>query len=198
MSRSPRIEHPGGFFHIGTRSIYENACFRAIDDRLDFLDIFSTVVETYGWSCKSYCLMGSHYHLVVQTPTPNLSNGIQLLNGKYAQRFNWRHGRHGHLFGGRFWSRHLETDGHLFAALRYVARNPVAAGICEKPADWRWSSFRAIAGLDRPPGFLDLDSVLSLFNLRRQAARAEYVRLVQDSMYQDMCDRADLVRIDGV
>jgi hypothetical protein len=71
-------------------------------------------------------------------------------------------------------------------------------GICEKPADWRWSSFRAIAGLDRSSGFLDLDSVLSLFNLGRQAARAEYVRLVQDPTYQDMCDRADLVRIDGV
>jgi putative transposase len=198
MPRRHRIENPGGFFHIGTRSVYEKLCFDGIDDRLDFLDIFNTIVELHSWSCKSYCLLGSHYHLVVQTPRTNLSSGMQLLNGKYAQRFNWRHGRHGHLFGGRFWSRQIETDEHLFAALRYVARNPVAAGLCEQPSDWRWSSYRAIAGLARAPGFLDLDSVLKLFSLRRQAARTQYVRLVEDPAFEAMCARADLVRIDGV
>jgi REP element-mobilizing transposase RayT len=155
-------------------------------------------VETYDWLCKSYCLMGTHYHLVVQTPDANLSEGMQLLNGRYAQRFNGRHGRRGHLFGERFYSVHVESDSHLFAALRYVARNPVEAGLCAAPEGWRWSSFRATAGLEPAPRFLDLDGVLGLFGVRRQAARAGFVRLVEDPYWQDVADAAELVRMYGV
>jgi putative transposase len=198
MPRKHRSQEPGGIFHIATRSVFETFAFRTPDDRLDFLWIFSTVVETFSWLCKSYCLMGSHYHLIVQTPEPNLSDGMQTLNGKYAQRFNRRHGRRGHLFGERFYSVQLETDSHLLTALRYVARNPVEAGMCAAPLDWRWSSSRATAGLESAPGFLDLDGVLGLFGVRRQAARAGFVRLVEDSARWGAADEAVLVELDGV
>jgi putative transposase len=198
MPRKYRIQEPGGVFHIATRSVFETFAFRTPDDRLDFLWIFNAVVETFSWLCKSYCLMGNHYHLIVQTPEPNLSEGMQTLNGKYAQRFNRRHGRRGHLFGERFYSVQLETDSHLLAALRYVARNPVEAGMCAAPLDWRWSSCRATAGLESAPGFLDLDGVLGLFGVRRQAARAGFVRLVEDSAWWNGADEAVLVEMDGV
>jgi putative transposase len=198
VPRSHRVEEPGGIFHIATRSVHERFAFGNVADRSDFLEILASVIGLCGWHCKSYCLMGSHYHLIVQTPAANLSVGMQLLNGRYAQRFNWRHGRHGHLFGGRFYSVLIESNSHLFAALRYVARNPVEAGLCANAADWRWSSFRATAGLESGPRFLDVDGVLDLFGVRRQAAQAQFVRLVEDYSHDDLSDEVALVRIDGV
>ncbi len=185
-------------FHVATRSVYETFCFRDVDDRLDFLGIFNAVIDTYKWSCWSYCLMGTHYHLILQTPDPNLSDGMQMLNGRYAQRFNGRHGRRGHLFGERFCSVHIETESHLLAALRYVALNPVEAGLCTSPTDWRWSSCRATAGLEIAPRFLDVDGVLGLFALRRQAARAGFVRFVTDTPFEDTSADVVLARMDGV
>jgi REP element-mobilizing transposase RayT len=198
MPRKYRIEVPGGTFHIGTGAVYEAFAFGDVGDRHDFLELFECVVETYGWRCKTYCLMGTHYHVVAQTPEPNLSRGVQMLNGRYAQRFNGRHGRRGHLFGARFYSVLLETDAHLFAALRYVALNPVRAGLCATPAEWRWSSFRAIAGLEPAPRFLDVDGVLSLFGMRRQAARAAYAQFVEGMPQLDPSLEDHLLKMDGV
>jgi REP-associated tyrosine transposase len=198
MPRKYRIEVPGGYFHIATRSVYEKFAFGGVGDRTDFLDILNSVIESCGWLLKSYCLLGTHYHLILQTPAANLSVGMQMLNGRYAQRFNWRHGRRGHLFGERFYSVLIESDEHLFNALRYVARNPIEAGLCGAPADWRWSSFRATAGLAAAPRFLDVDGVLALFGVGRHAARAQFARLVEDSRLEDMSDEFPLVRIAGV
>lgn len=198
VPRRYRAEVPGGIFHIATRSVHERFAFGNVPDRLDFLEVLSRVIELCGWRCKSYCLMGTHYHLVVQTPAANLSSGMQLLNGRYAQRFNGRHRRRGHLFGERFYSVLVESDSHLLAALRYVARNPVEAGLCATPADWRWSSFRATAGLVAGPGFLDIDGVLGLFGIRLHAARTQFIRLVEASLPEDLSTKVALVRMDGV
>ncbi len=132
MTRPYRIEEPGGIFHIATRAVDERHAFGTIEDRWSFLGVLNDVVGEYGWLCKSYCLMGSHYHLIVETPRPNLSLGMQRLNGTYAQRFNGRHVRRGHLFGSRFFSVLTDNEHHLLAALRYVARNPVEAGLCAR------------------------------------------------------------------
>ena len=197
VPRQYRYEVPGGTFHIATRSVFERHVFDDVADRWDFIGVLAHVVELYGWRCKSYCLMGSHYHLIVQTPFPNLSLGMQQLNGRYAQNFNGRHRRHGHLFGGRFYSLLIESDSHMFAALRYVARNPVEAGLCSNAAEWRWSSFRAIAGLEPSLRLLDVDGVLSLFSSSRQAARAEFVRLVEGPAGK-VTPEVELACMDGV
>jgi putative transposase len=91
----------------------------------------------------AYCLMTTHYHLVVATPTPDLSRGMHYLNGLYAQRFNGRWDRFGHLFAERFWSRLIESEEYLGAACNYVFENPVRAGLCESASQWRWSGGRA-------------------------------------------------------
>ncbi|CAN5130485.1 hypothetical protein BH18ACT12_BH18ACT12_11650 [soil metagenome] len=178
--------------------MFERFAFDNVADRWDFIGILARVIELCDWRCKSYCLMGSHYHLIIQTPVPNLSVGMQLLNGRYAQNFNGRHRRHGHLFGGRFYSALIESDSHMFAALRYVARNPVEAGLCATASEWRWSSFRATAGLEPALRLLDVDGVLSLFSSSRHAARAQFVRLVEGSAGRSLPHAAELIRIDGV
>jgi REP element-mobilizing transposase RayT len=91
--------------------------------------------------------MGTHYHLVVETPVLRLSKGLQRLNGAYAQAFNRRHARTGHLFGDRFASWVVEDEEHLVAACRYVVENPVRAGLCAHAEEWRWSAWKNVRSL---------------------------------------------------
>jgi REP element-mobilizing transposase RayT len=86
--------------------------------------------------------MGTHYHLVLEAERALLSRGMHRLNGLYAQSFNERHERRGHLFGDRFVSRVVEDERYLRAACRYVVGNPVRAGLCTQPEDWPWSASR--------------------------------------------------------
>jgi putative transposase len=111
-----------------------------VADRHRFLELLAEVVARYEWRCDAYCLMGTHFHLILYTVKPTLSAGMRRLSGAYAQWFNWKYSRHGHLFAGRFSSRHITEDAHLLEAHRYVALNPVRAEHCDDPADWRWSS----------------------------------------------------------
>ena len=90
-----------------------------------------------------FCLMPNHYHLLVATERWRLSAGVQSLNGVYAQAFNRRHGRWGHLFGERFASWVVEDDAHLVNTIEYVLQNPVRARLVERAADWPWTAVRA-------------------------------------------------------
>lgn len=184
MARALRPEIKDGTFHVATRAVDSAFAYRSPDDRHDFLSVLGRVTGTYGWLVQSFCLMGTHYHLIVRTPRPTLSNGMQALNGTYALHFNNRHRRRGHLFGGRFSSVLIETERHLLAAHRYVAMNPVAAGLCARPEDWRWSSFRPLAGLAPPPWFLDTGA-LRLFDVPSTAAAAAFARFVRSTAGDD-------------
>jgi len=113
-------------------------------DRLDFLRLLGSTVELLEWRCHAHCLMGTHYHLVLEASTVRLSEGMRRLNGDYARRFNRRHGRRGHLFEERFSSYVLHDEGHLEAAVEYILQNPVQAGLCRQARDWRWSAAAAL------------------------------------------------------
>jgi REP element-mobilizing transposase RayT len=89
--------------------------------------------------------MTNHFHLVIQTPTESLAMGMQRLNGVYARRFNARHSLQGHLFERRYVARFIDDEEQLEATVRYVARNPVRAGLCQSPADWQWCNFYGAA-----------------------------------------------------
>jgi REP element-mobilizing transposase RayT len=102
MARPLRIEFPGAIYHITSRGNAQAAIFA--DDRVreELLGVLGDAVSRFHWLCHAYCLMDNHYHLLIETPEPNLSLGMRQLNGVYTQRFNRRHGRVGHLFQGRF------------------------------------------------------------------------------------------------
>jgi hypothetical protein len=140
--------------------------------------------------------MDTHFHLIVHTPEPTLSRGMQHLCGSYAQWFNWKYGRRGHLFARRFGSVHIRTNAHLLEAHRYVALNPVRAGLRKRPEEWRWGSFRALAGLEAAPGFLDTNRVLTLFAMRRRAAQPAFRRFVEAG--DPKIDQTQLVRVAGM
>lgn len=151
-------------------------------DRTAFLDRLGDVVVRFGWRVYAYCLMTNHYHLVFRTPWPTLSRGVQRLSGMHAQQFNRRHRRTGHLFGARFDSPRLKTDAHLLLACRYTVRNPVRAQICTAPAGYRWSSYRATAGLEPAPEYLATGDLLPLFGSNEESARAAYREFVEEPL----------------
>ena len=160
-------------FHVFARGNAGDAIYRDDLDRLRYLDLLARVVGRKGWLCLGYCLMHNHVHLLLETPQPNLGRGMQLLHGRYAEGFNARHARPGHVFQGRFGSVHIARDEHLLAAAAYVALNPVAAGLCERPEDWRWGSHAALLER-RPPRWLAVRRLLALFAGSGSRARERY------------------------
>ena len=140
--RLPRYVFPDGTFHVCTRGVDGTPIYRDDHDRLFFLALFGDVVRRNEWIVHTFCLMTNHYHLVVESLRDELSAGLHRLNGVYAQRFNGRHLRTGHLFGDRFWSGLIEDDEELEETCAYVLANPVRAGLCDEPADWPWSGSR--------------------------------------------------------
>jgi putative transposase len=155
VSRPLRIFEPDGVYHVASRGSDRRPIFRGDVDRELFLDHLERTFERYRLPCITYCLMNNHYHLIVQTPDQRLSKAMQELNGGYSTLFNSIHSRSAHLFRNRFMAQLIDSDEHLLTACRYVAHNPVRAGLCETPAAWEWSSYRASAGIDQVPRFLD-------------------------------------------
>ena len=111
-------------------------------DRRRFLAQLGDSVERFGWVVHAFCLMTTHYHVVLYSTRVELSRGVQRLNGRYAQSFNRRHVRFGHLFADRFTSRVIDGDRYLRDACRYVVENPVRAGLCDSANGWPWGHSR--------------------------------------------------------
>src|SRR5882762_8313474 len=135
MPRVPRSLFPDGLFHVATRGAAKQPIYHDDNDRRNFLSLLAHVVQNYEWTCQAFCLMTNHYHLVLDATREDLSDGMQILNGDYAQGFNGKYGRWGHLFGDGFWSRSLHED-ELEHVCLYVMENPVRAGLCEAIPDW--------------------------------------------------------------
>lgn len=129
-------------------------------DRKKFLDLLSGHANRNEMSILAYCLMGNHVHLLVQDPCKRLSQAMKNLLASYATWFNLRHGRCGHLFQGRFKSEPIENDSYLLSVVRYIHKNPVAAGLTEAK-DWRWSSLHEYIEC---PTLVSTDLVLDLLD----------------------------------
>lgn len=179
MARPLRVLFPGAFYHVTSRGNNRARVFRAAADYESFLDVLGQVVDRYGWLCHGYCILGNHYHLLVETPQPNLPAGMRQLNGVFTQRYNRRRARCGHLFQARYKAALVDAESHLLAVLRYVAWNPVRAGLCSEPAAWKWSSYPALLGLAPCPAFLTASWILGHFAGERATARERLARFVE-------------------
>ena len=142
VARVNRSSLPDGFFHVTARGIPERAIYLDDPDRASFVRLLRRTEARHGWLCHAYCLLTTHYHLVVECTRASLSDGLRELNGLHARAFNQRHGRFGHLFSERFSTRAIESEEYLYEACAYVLLNPVKAGICARDEDWPWSYTR--------------------------------------------------------
>ena len=163
MSRPWRIEFGGAFYHVLSRGVEKRDVFRDDVDRLSFLSILGRMSERFMIDLYAYVLMPNHYHLLIQTNAPNLSRSMQWLGTTYTGHFNRRHDRSGHLFQGRFKSILVENEAYLMQLSCYIHRNPVRAGLVERLAEYRWSSYIAYAYERAKPEWLDTELLLSQF-----------------------------------
>jgi REP-associated tyrosine transposase len=177
VARKPRVELAGGVHHVFARGNGRQDIYLDDVDRHSYLFLLGRVIAKQQWRCLAFCLMDNHVHLLIETPIANLGDGMRSLHGVFAQQFNARHGRSGHLFQGRYGSVLMRTEGHVWTVAAYIARNPVVAGLCHRPDDWRWSSHRAIVeGVAAP--WLDHERLLTYYDVLGGEPQRRYLEAV--------------------
>ena len=161
MSRPLRLDFPGALHHVIARGNEGKNIFRDVKDKEKFLEIFSELIDRYGFVMHAYCLMDNHIHSLVETGNIPLSRLMQEVLTKYVQEFNRRWERRGHLLQGRHSAILVDRKMYLLTVVRYIHLNPVNAGIVTIPEAYRWSSYREYVGI---PEFISSNLVLSYFS----------------------------------
>ena len=182
MARPLRIEYPGALYHVTSRGDRQEAIFDDDRDRRAFLSVLGEVVSRFHWRCHAYCLMGNHYHLMIETPEANLTKGMRHLNGVFTQWSNRRHKRSGHLFQGRYKAILVDRDSYFLELARYIVLNPVRAAMVKHPRLWAWSSYGTMIGTSPAPVWLTTDGLLAEFGKRRTSARRKYQQFIEEGM----------------
>lgn len=181
MARQPREWIEGSIYHVFSRGSNRQAIFLNEGDYVEFDMLLAAAIrkhrlESFGWS-----LMPNHWHGIFRCPPEGLSQFMQRLNHRYALRFDRRWGRTAHVFDNRFGAVLQQTEEQFLWTLRYVARNPVDAGLHASPFDARWTSFAATAGLVRAPEYLRVGEILGHFGHDPATARQRYVEFILGS-----------------
>lgn len=190
MARPLRLHIPGMLYHVVARGNEKACIFADAADYRRFLTLLPEALARFGANCLAFCAMWNHYHLLLAAGDLPISRVMQQVNSSYAQHFNRRHGRVGHLLQGRFASRIVEDGAYTRAVLRYIALNPVTAGRVADPRDWPWSSYRAAMGLEPGPAFLAVERVWLAFGTADPAiGRERFAAFVRDG-YHEALERA--------
>lgn len=184
MARPLRIEFAGALYHVTARGDRREAIFVDDEDRAALLELLGEACSRFDLRSHAYCLMGNHYHLVLETARPNLSRALRHLNGVYTQRFNRRHQRVGHVFQGRYQAIVVDRDAYYLEVVRYVLLNPVRAKLVKHARQWAWSSYRAVMGRAPARGGVDVPGLLSHFGATAGRARAAFARFIDEGAGQ--------------
>ena len=180
MGRQLRIEYPDAFYHVTARGNERKEIFKSEKDREQFLSYLESAVTRYGAVVHCYCLMSNHYHLLVETPSGNLSQIMQHINGAYTNYFNTKRKRFGHLFQGRYKGILVEADEYALQLSRYIHLNPVRIGNVSELSDYRWSSYQEYTGKRKTPDWLTTTFILGYFDKSQPAAHKKYQQFVEE------------------
>lgn len=190
MGRSPRIEFLGAVYHVMSRGNRQDAVFLDAHDNRIFLDVLGDVCERTGWLVHAFVLMGNHYHLLIETPEPNLVDGMRWVQGTYTKRFNMRHKKWGHLFQGRYKALLVDSAGDYFQTVSsYIHLNPARVKGYDfdntKLADYRWSSYSMYLRPALRPGWLAVDRTLGSYGLFDDlSGRTRYRQIMQKRLLE--------------
>jgi putative transposase len=182
MARQLRIEFPGAFYHITSRGIQKQPIFRDDQDRHTLLDYFNQASRKFGSVFHTFCLMGNHFHLFLETPGGDLSRTMHFINTAYCLYYNARHSRVGHVLQGRFKAILVEADSYALAISRYIHLNPVRAALVSDPEEYPWSSLLEFVGSKPHLSWVRTDFVLSLFSDQKSIARPAYRAFVREGV----------------
>ena len=179
MARPLRIQYPGAFYHVASRGNERKKVFKNRRDREKFLEYLESSTQRYDALIHAYCLMDNHYHLILETPSGNLSQIMQHINGAYTTYFNVKWRRSGHLFQGRYKAILIDADGYAKELSRYIHLNPVRAKIIKLPEEYKWSSYNFYIGSKKTPGWLTRGFILGYFSKKAYAAQKKYRKYVE-------------------
>lgn len=202
VARQLRIQYAGAIYHLMSRGDRREEIFRDDLDRKSLLQALGAVCEKTGWHVHAYCLMSNHLHLVVETPRPNLIEGMKWLLGTYTMRFNRRHKLSGHLFAGRYKSLLIDgtSPGYLRAACDYVHLNPVRAhllGRRERLQKYRWSSYPSyLRSRQKREPWLRCDRLFGEHGLMKESRRSrlEFARRMEQRRIEPNDPSAERIR----
>jgi REP element-mobilizing transposase RayT len=203
MARALRILLAGGWYHVTSRGNRREAIYRTDADRTRFLGLVAELPDRFGLEVHAFVLMDNHYHLLVRTPEPNLSEAMRWLHVSYSSRFNWANRLCGHVFQGRYKAMVIEDLRGVAEVARYVHLNPVRVGRLglDKTQQWqsrvtggadpgaelvrkrlrelkeyRWSSWRVYQGAEASPGWLQTGIVGAGCGGRNREERRQALR----------------------
>ena len=193
MARKLRVQYPGAIYHVMNRGDRREPIFKDDQDRRRFLETLGEACDKTSWQVHAYCLMGNHFHLVVETPKANLVAGMKWFLGTYTSRFNRRHKLFGHLFSGRYKSLIVDGsgDGYLRTVCDYVHLNPIRAKLLppEEPLQaYRWSSYpEYLKRMGQRVGWLRVDRVLGELGIQRDntAGRRQFAQAMEERRGKD-------------
>ena len=186
MPRPLRIEYPGAFYHVTSRGNERKTVYLNNRDREKYLSYLESAHERYGAMIHAYCLMGNHYHLLLETPRGNLSQILHHINGAYTTYFNIKRERSGHLFQGRFKGILVDKDEYCKELSRYIHLNPVRAGMVKTPLEYPWSSYPYFAGRDHKPNWLTTELVLDDFGGEEKRGFRRYREYVEKGVTNEI------------
>ena len=202
MARKLRIQYPGAVYHIINHGDLQEAIFEDDSDRERFLETLGEVCLKTGWQVHAYCLMGNHFHLVVETPQANLVTGMQWFMSTYTARFNRRHKRSGQLFTGRYKSLVIDGSGtgYLGTVCEYVHLNPARAKLLtskKRLSDYPWSSFgEYLKAPSRRWAWLRVDRVLGEMGIKKDSTtgRRRFEEGMEERRAEERSDQWKTVR----
>ena len=198
MARPLRLHVPGMLYHVMSRGNAKQVIFTDDRDYERYIELLERGLRRFGITCLAYCLLGNHLHLLLKPNLHPVSRLMHQVNSAYCQWFNRRHGRVGHVLQGRYKALLVESAVYLRRLLRYIAMNPVAAGRVRHPARWRWSSYRATAGIDACPDFLQAAAALDAFHPSdRAVAQEQFATYVMEAVDDSIPDRALILGSDA-
>jgi REP element-mobilizing transposase RayT len=181
VSSRLRIEIPGGFYHVTANAVDGMPLFRTEEDRLVYLGLFADQARRSEWAVLGYSLMTTHFHGLMRLEKATLSSGFQRMQSIYARGYNKRHDRRGVVWQRRFHGVILESERHLFEAIRYVALNAPRAGMCQRAEDYRWCSYGSAIGAYSPDPLVDERLLLSFFGRTSASARRQLREYVEEA-----------------
>ncbi|HVM17639.1 MAG TPA: transposase [Gaiellaceae bacterium] len=182
MPRKPRVQAEGATYHAFTRATGGERLFRDGGDRDRLVAMLRMTARRYEWRVHFVAILGTHCHLLLTTPKPNIAAGMQYLLGVYCRSFNRKYGRFGHLVAGRYGAPLLKSNAHAATLVPYLALNPVKAGLVERPEDWPWSTYASLVGLAPKWDFVDEAWLLEQFDPDPALARAHVRAYVEEEL----------------
>jgi len=182
MPRGPRVQFPGGVYHVICRGNNRERIFRDDSDRERYLRLLRDYRNRWNIVIHAYVLMPNHAHLLIETPSRPLSEFMRGLNTAYTMGFNRRHGRVGHVFQGRYKSHLVEKDAYLLELTRYIHLNPVRAGLVDRPERYPWSSYPEFIGRAAEPLMSSPATALAQLGTSRSRAARAYSAYVREAI----------------